>query len=121
MNIVSEKVDIVFLTHNMSEMSLESLDALGKNTHHPFRLIWIDNGSDRFHHERIREKVEEFNHIAHKFDTNRFYARAINQGLILSDARYVVTFSNDVFVTSGWLTKLFSVMENNPNIGSCLP
>lgn len=120
-NIVREKVDIIFLTHNQSEMSLKCLDDLGKNTHHPFRLIWIDNGSDRFHHERIREKVEEFNHTAYKFEVNRFYARAINQGLILSNARYVVTFSNDVFVTNGWLTKLFLTMENNPNVGLLSP
>jgi len=120
-NLVEERVDIIFLTHNMSEMSLECLDALKENTHHPFRLIWIDNGSERFHYVGIREKVEEFNHLAHRFEVNRFYAKAINQGLVLSDARYIVALSNDVFVTSGWLKKLISVMENNPNVGLLSP
>lgn len=120
-NLVRERVDIIFLTHNGLEMSVKCLDALKGNTHHPFRLIWIDNGSEHLHYDGIRKKVEEFDNIIHKFEVNRFYARAINQGIILSDARYVVTLSNDVFVTNGWLTKLFSVMENNPNIGLLSP
>ncbi|TES92907.1 MAG: glycosyltransferase, partial [Candidatus Cloacimonadota bacterium] len=116
-----EKVDIIFLTHNMSDMSLECLNALKKNTHHPFRLIWIDNGSEMVHYRKIREKVEDFNYIGHRFDVNRFYARAINQGIVMSNARYIVTLSNDVFVTDGWLRKLLSIMESNPKVGIVSP
>jgi len=116
-----EKVDIVFLTHNHSDMSLECLDALKKNTHHPFRLVWIDNGSEMAHYQKIREKVEDFNHISHKFGVNRFYARAVNQGFVMSNARYVVTLSNDVFLTDGWLRKLLSIMGNNPKLGIISP
>lgn len=118
---VREKVDLVFLTHNMLDMSLECLDALKKNTHHPFRLIWIDNGSEIDHYQKIRKKVEEFNHIDHRFNDNRFYARAVNQGIIMSNSRYIVTLSNDVFVTYGWLKKLFLIMEGNPKIGLLSP
>jgi len=116
-----EQADIVFLTHNNSDMSLECLDALKKNTHHPFRLIWIDNGSDLKHYDRVKRKVEEFNHIIHKFENNRFYARAVNQGIIMSNAKYIVTLSNDVLVTHGWLRKLLSIMESNPKIGLLSP
>jgi len=116
-----ERADIVFLTHNNSEMSLRCLDALKKNTHHSFRLIWIDNGSEFVHYDRVRKKVKEFNHIAHKFEFNRFYARAINQGIIMSNAKYVVTLSNDVVVTDGWLRKLLELMENNPDVGILSP
>ena len=116
-----EQVDIVFLTYNMSEMSLKCLDALKKNTHHPFRLVWIDNGSEVAHYRKIREKVEGFNHISHRFDVNRFYARAINQGIIMSNARYIVTLSNDVLVTDGWLRKLLLIMERNPKVGLISP
>ena len=116
-----KQADVVFLTHNNSDMSLECLDALKENTHHPFRLIWIDNGSELAHYDRVRQKVEEFNHIIHKFDDNRFYARAVNQGIIMSNAKYVVTLSNDVLVTHGWLGKLLSIMENNPKIGLLSP
>jgi len=116
-----EKVDVVFLTHNQSDMSLECLNALKENTHHPFRLIWIDNGSEMVHYRKIREKVEDFNHIGHRFSVNRFYAKAVNQGIIMSNSRYIVTLSNDVFVTDGWLKKLLLIMENNPKVGLVSP
>ena len=121
MNTAREKVDIIFLTHNQSDMSLKCLDALKENTHYPFRLIWIDNGSDLEHYENVREKVSKFENIGFRFDVNRFYARAVNQGIILSSARYVVTLSNDVFVTDNWLSKLVSVMENYPKVGLLSP
>jgi len=116
-----EQADIILLTHNKSDMSLECLDALKKNTYHPFRLIWIDNGSDLAHYDRVRKKVKEFNHVIHKFEDNRFYARAINQGIILSNAKYIVTLSNDVLVSDGWLKKLLTIMEKDPKIGILSP
>lgn len=116
-----EKADIVFLTHNNSAMSIKCLNALKKHTRHPFRLIWIDNGSTRTHYERVREKVEEFDNIIHKFTENRFYARAVNQGIIMSNAKYIVALSNDVLVTEGWLKKLLTAMEKNPDIGLLSP
>jgi len=116
-----EKADIVFLTHNNSDMSLKCLDVLKRNTHHPFRLIWIDNGSELAHYDKVRQKVEEFNHIIHKFEDNRFYARAINQGIILSNAKYIVTLSNDVLVSDGWLKKLLIIMEKDSEIGILSP
>ncbi len=116
-----EKADIIFLTHNNSSMSLKCLRALKRHTRHPFRLIWVDNGSTRAHYEKVREKVEEFDHIIHKFADNRFYARAVNQGIVLSNAKYIVTLSNDVFVSSGWLKKLLTIMEKHVEIGLLSP
>lgn len=116
-----EKVDIIFLTHNNSAMSLKCLAALKRYTHHPFRLIWIDNGSVLMHYNRVRKKVEEFDHIIHKFAENRFYARAINQGIIMSNARYIVLLSNDVYVSEGWLKKLLTIMEKHQEIGLLSP
>jgi len=118
---IGEKIDIIFLTCNQSEMSIKSLDKLKKNTRQPFRLIWIDNGSHSLHYQRIRTKVSEFENKSFRFGVNRFYARAINQGITLSSAKYIVTLSNDVFVTDDWLTKLVSIMEKNPKIGLLSP
>ena len=118
---IGEKVDIIFLTCNQSEMSIECLDRLKKNTRQPFRLIWIDNGSEALHYGRIKAKVSEFENESFRFSVNRFYARGNNQGIILSNAKYVVTLSNDVFVTDNWLTKLVSIMENHPHVGLLSP
>ena len=119
--LIREKVDIIFLTCNQSEMSLKCLDALKENTHHPFRLVWIDNGSDMEEHRIVREKVEQFEYIAHRFNENRFYARAINHGFTLAHSQYVVTLSNDVFVTNRWLSKLMTIATGDQKIGLISP
>lgn len=119
--LTGEKVDIIFLTCNQSAMSIDCLNKLKKNTRHPFRLIWIDNGSYSLHYQKIKAKVSEFENESFRFSVNRFYARAINQGIILSSAKYIVTLSNDVFVTDNWLTKLVSIMEKHPNVGLLSP
>jgi len=118
---VKERVDIVFLTHNQTDMSLECLNALEKNTSHPFNLIWIDNGSSFESFERIKERVKELGGEIYRFNVNRFYARAINEGFIRSGSRYIVTLSNDVFVTPGWLAKLYAAMEDDVKIGLLSP
>lgn len=116
-----EKVDIIFTTHNQAAMSVQCLDALKANTKVPIRLIWIDNGSATEEHKAIRERVERFEHIAHRFGENRFYARAINQGLTMAHSQYIVTLSNDVFVTAEWLSKLMALVMKDPKIGLISP
>ena len=116
-----EQVDIIFITHNHSKMSLQCLEDLGNHTKTPFRLIWIDNGSDAEEHQAIRTKVEQFPHITHRFDANRFYARAVNQGLVMARSRYVALLSNDVYVSDRWLKKLLALPEQDGKIGLISP
>jgi len=118
---IRETIDVIFVTHNQAEMSRKCLDVLKENTRFPIRLIWIDNGSATEEHQAIREKVEQFEHIAHRFSENRFYARAINQGFVLARSQYVVTLSNDVFVTDGWLSKLITLATKDLSLGLISP
>jgi len=84
------KVDIVLLSWNFPDMTLKCLKALKEETHMPYRLIWIDNGSERENFERIRKYVETFeNHMMFGFDSNRYYAESTNKGIKLSDSQYV--------------------------------
>ena len=118
---IKEKIDVIFVTHNQTEMSLECLNALEKNTSHPYRLIWVDNGSEMAGFMRVKERVSGLGGDTFRFSVNRFYARAINEGFIHSKSRYVVTLSNDVFVTLDWLTKLYAIMEDDEKIGLLSP
>jgi len=116
------KVDIVLLSWNFPDMTLKCLRTLKENTHVPYRLIWIDNGSEIENFGKIRKYVETFeNYTAFGFDNNRYYAESTNKGIKLSDSKYVVTLSNDVFVTSGWLGKLVKILDQQPEIGLISP
>jgi len=116
------KVDIVLLSWNFPDMTLKCLKTLRENTHIPYRLIWVDNGSQIENFERVRRYVETFeSHVISRFDNNRYYAEGTNKGIKLSSAKYVVTLSNDVFVTKNWLTKLIRILDQQPEIGLISP
>ena len=48
---------------------------------------------------------------------NKGYTNAINRGLAVSDADYVVTLNSDTIVSQGWLQALVACAESDPNIG----
>ncbi len=116
------KIDISLLSWNFPDMTLKCLETLKAETKMPYRLIWVDNGSERENFERVKKYVETFeDHIIFRFNSNRYYAEGTNKGIKLSDTKYVVTLSNDVFVTEGWLKKLVKIMEKQPEIGMISP
>ena len=116
------KIDITLLSWNFPGMTLECLKVLKTKTRIPYRLIWIDNGSAKENFEMIKRQVETFeDYIIFRFDKNQYYAKGVNKGIGLSNSKYVVNLSNDVFVTKRWLTKLISIMEKNPKIGLLTP
>lgn len=116
------KVDIVLLSWNFPDMTLKCLETLKRETHIPYKLIWIDNGSEEDNFHRVKKYVETFgNHLIFRFDNNRYYAEGTNKGIKLSESKYVVTLSNDVFVAKNWLTKLIKVLECQPEIGLISP
>lgn len=116
------KVDIVLLSWNFPDMTLKCLETLREQTHMPYRLIWVDNGSEAGNFESVKRYVETFeDYKIFRFDSNRYYAEGTNKGIKLSNSKYVVTLSNDVFVTKGWLGKLIRILDQQPEIGLISP
>ena len=117
------KVDIVLLSWNFPDMTLKCLRTLRKETQIPYRLIWVDNGSEEENYGRVKRYIEaHFDEpIMFRFDNNRYYAESTNKGIKLSDSKYVVTLSNDVFVTRNWLGKLIRILDHEPKIGLLSP
>lgn len=123
-------VDIALLSWNFSSMTIDCLKKVKTKTYAtPYRLIWVDNGSTRENFELIKSAVETLtsgktaciDYKIFRFEENQFYARGTNKGIELSDSRYIVTLSNDVTVTKGWLRKLVEIMDRNPDIGLLSP
>jgi len=116
------KIDIALLGWNFPMMTLNCLKAVKEKTFMPYRIIYIDNGSNRQNFEMVKNCVETFkDHTIFRFDENQYYAKGTNKGIELSTSKYVVTLSNDVTVTKRWLTKLVSIMEKQPEIGLLSP
>ncbi len=70
------KVYIALLTHNLSLLTLACLNNLLLNTRYPYRLIWVDNGSDPSEYAPVQKVIEENweDAIYDGFQENRFYA-----------------------------------------------
>ena len=117
------KCDIIIPVWNQLKLTRECIDSIVRYTRFPYRLIVIDNGSQR----QTREYLEELtsnNEIPVNLirnETNLGYVKAVNQGLRASCGDYVCLLNNDTKVQEGWLEELINVAQSNPKIGILNP
>jgi GT2 family glycosyltransferase len=84
-----------------------------------FELILIDNGSvlgSDYLKEQARDGGKFFRN-----ETNLGFAKAVNQGIILSEGEWVCVINNDVFVWPGWMEALQKTFTDNFNCGIAMP
>jgi GT2 family glycosyltransferase len=119
----SPQCDIVIPAYNMKELTKSCLDSVYANTKCPFNLIIIDNASS----DDTKKFLEDFaksraNVRLIRNRDNLGWVKAVNQGLRLSQAPYVVIMNNDTVVkTEGWLTKMITVADSEKEIGLVNP
>jgi len=117
------KCDIIIPVWNQLKLTRECIDSIVRYTRFPYRLIVIDNGSQR----QTREYLEELtsnNEIPVNLirnETNLGYVKAVNQGLRASCGDYICLLNNDTKVQEGWLEELINVAQSNPKIGIVNP
>lgn len=115
----NDGVSIVMVVWNQLGYTKLSTEFILKNsTGTPFELVIVDNGSKpnvKAYFDSIKGIVD-IRYIRN--DDNLGSIRGINQGIKASKYGYVAVIHNDVLVLEdGWLKKIRSVMENDPNIG----
>ncbi|UCB57147.1 MAG: glycosyltransferase family 2 protein, partial [Candidatus Omnitrophota bacterium] len=92
-------------------------------THTPFRLIIVDNASDREtaqYLESARERNPKAVTLIRNAE-NMGFIKAVNQGIEESRAPYVCLLNNDTQVASGWLEEMLEVAETKEDIGIVNP
>jgi len=115
--------DIIIPVWNQLEATRQCIDSIFKNTHYPYRLIIIDNGSFRDAAEYLRklEKEHASKIILIRNDENAGFVRAVNQGMRKSCAPYICLMNNDTIPADGWLEELVSITEVHPKVGVVNP
>lgn len=118
-----DKIDIILPTWNNSKLTLHCLCSLKAFTDLPYRVIWVDNGSEADERERVQKRLRELNieFVPVFFSKRLGPIKAMNEGMRLSTSRYAVWLNNDVCVTGKWLNKLIEIMDANPDIGTISP
>ena len=93
---------------------LRSIEACSQN----YRLIFVDNGSPQF--DLIAPLVRCHPHLLVRGVINGGFIEAVNHGIWLSTAPYVVLMNNDTQAVPGWLEKLREPLLTD-GIGLCGP
>ncbi len=113
-------VTIIIAVWNQLSYTRLAIDSILKNTRvpTPFELVIVDNGSRedvKAYFDSLKGQFE-INYIRN--ETNVGPIRAINQGIAASKYKYVMVMHNDVIILeNGWLEKIISAMDSDPNIG----
>ncbi|MBP7055786.1 MAG: glycosyltransferase family 2 protein [Candidatus Omnitrophica bacterium] len=117
------KCDIIIPVWNQLEATRECVESIVKNTTIPYRLILVDNASDKntaAYLDGIKASGVAPAVIISN-NENLGFVKAVNQGLRLSDAPYVCVMNNDTIPAKGWLENMIDFMERHPDVGLANP
>lgn len=88
----------------------------------PMRVLVVDDGSRTHTAELLRAEAAADPRIAlHRRDINRGYTKSINEGVLLTESRWVVILNSDTLVAPGWLDRLHRAAQARPGTGMAGP
>lgn len=99
---------ILMLAHNGWTYTKQCIDSIKRNTHAPYKILVIDNGSTDETVEELRKDRSIF-HIENSF--NLGFSKGFNVGLTQIDTQYFILSNSDVIVTPNWLTTMIKHIE----------
>lgn len=108
--------DIIVLVHNALPVTRGFLDRLFKHTTN-FRLIIVDNGSDKETADFLKSETEKWTLIRLEENTGVICGRNIGATNVTAD--YFVNIDNDQYPGEGWLQKLHNLMSTGYDIVGC--
>jgi GT2 family glycosyltransferase len=116
----------MIVTYNRKDLTKDTLECIFNNTKFPYKLIFVDNGSEDGTPEYLEktckagiEKYKAFKGYKIKANkNNRGIAIGRNQALSISASNWLCTFDNDVWVPDGWLTECVDILKKNRQFAS---
>ncbi|CAM6304056.1 Glycosyltransferase [Leclercia adecarboxylata] len=117
------RIDIIVPVYNALNDVKQCLKSLkDKKDGYDVRAIVVNDGSDEETTLWLREFCAENNDFElHEHPSNRGYTQAVNTGLRVSNAPYVITQNSDTIATNGWLRGLIRCINSSHKIGIAGP
>ncbi len=112
-----KSITIVIPNYNGMKYLEGCLGSLQDQTDQDFDVIMIDNGSGDGSVEYVREHFPGVRIRA--FHRNTGFCRAVNEGIRMSKAPYVLLLNNDVVCEKDMVKELRGAMERRPKAFSC--
>ena len=110
------KASIVIPNLNGAGWLKDSIESIYAQTEQEFELIVIDNGSQDASLEIARSYKSRQGYTLIENGRNTGFSFAVNQGIKLATAKYVVLFNNDAFAEPEWLAELIKKADQDENI-----
>lgn len=101
---------IIIPNWNGEDYIIDCLDSLSKQSFRNFEIIVVDNGSTDNSLKLIEEKYPKVK--IKKLSYNTGFAVAVNNGIKMSKAKYVVLMNNDTYADKNWLKELVEAMNS---------
>ena len=108
------KASVIIPNWNGKDLLKECLDSLRKQSYKEFEIILVDNNSTDQSVEYVKNNYQEVRII--KLDKNYGFARAINEGVKKSLAKYVIFLNNDTEVDKNWFKNLVDCANLHPEV-----
>ncbi|MBN1427797.1 MAG: glycosyltransferase family 2 protein [Anaerolineae bacterium] len=91
------------------------LDALARQTYHPFEVIVADNASSDGSQDLLRESYKHVQLV--QLPENRGFTGACNAGMSAAQGEIIVLLNNDTEVDPAWITEVVAVFDHHPEAG----
>jgi hypothetical protein len=113
-------IAIVILNWNTKKYLEKFLPVLIENSNIPGVEIYVaDNGSTDDSVVFLKKKHPEIHRI--ELPENYGFTGGYNKALAQIEAKYYLLLNSDIEVTPNWLKPLKELMDNNEQIGACMP
>ncbi len=113
----SGTVSVVIPTYNGIKYLPDCLDSLRNQIRTPDEIILVDDGSSDETDSFVPTSYPEVDLV--RFESNRGFAAAVNEGIRRSTGTYIALLNNDTRVTPQWLSELAKTLDERPSIGFC--
>lgn len=106
------KASVIIPNWNGEDLLKDCLESLKNQTYKDFEIVLVDNGSTDNSLEYVRNNFPWVKIIT--LQKNFGFARAINEGVKASTAKFTVFLNNDTLVDKDWLKNLIFSAESHP-------
>ncbi len=110
-------VAVVVPNYNGMRFLKACLDSLREQTVQGFPVILVDNGSVDGSADFAEEHYPEV--TVRRFDSNRGFCAAVNEGIRMAQTEYVILLNNDTVCEPTFVEALVCAIEKRPRCFSC--
>lgn len=108
------KASVIIPNWDGEDLLRDCLESLVNQTHKDFEIILVDNGSTDDSLEYVENNFPKVRII--RLKKNFGFVKAINEGVKVSDAEYVVFLNNDTKADKDWLKNLIKYADSYPEV-----